>query len=276
MEEKTEEENKIIEKKPRIRGLKTVGILAGLLFGILFVSMVYEYYNSINVALNTPQAVYTFITNNYNGTIVNITNPDYKSLIRTVNTNTTLAGAPTNTTIYYLGAEFCPYCAVESYNLWYMLTNGKPFPALDSNFYTAEANIPAIPINYIQDNQTYPINFVPFEIPVTAQELSNIQQAQADFTSAIKSLSPFQQSLFSSENFSIPQIYVVKPLGNNTYSICQAYVGIPFMVYNQSTAQYLIGQFNTKGLAFNDVIPNPVAININLNTLNYCINEEAS
>jgi hypothetical protein len=239
--------------------------------------MIYEYNTSINLSLNSPKAIYSFITNNYNGTIVNTTNPNYAHLVKTMSSNETLAGAPTNTTIYYLGAEFCPYCAVESYNLWYYLTNGKPFPQFDSNYYVAEAGIPSIPINYIQGNQTKNINFVPFEIPVTAQELENNQkQAVADFKTAIQSLSPFQQSLFAEANFSIPQIYVVTPLGNNTYSVCQAYVGIPFMEYNKTTMQYLLGQYDVKGLSFGEVIPIPTAININLNALNYCVNEEAT
>ena len=227
------------------------------------------------------QTIYNFITSNFNNTLnsslqtnYNIQNSTFH-LVGAGRNNTTVSSFPNDnkTYLYYFGAQFCPFCAAESYVLWSYLSQNKPFPVLDQNFYQAELNIPAIPLSYIMSNDTNSnVVLIGDEVAISAyqQSTENNQTLRNQLLGWVGNMTPQQKYLFY-RGIKCPQVYVVRTENNHT-AICSAYVGILFIDYNDSNIPKLNTKaYNFRGINLNNVIPLPETINLNLNTLYSCV-----
>ena len=253
---KMEEEQKI-DKKAVLKKIKYPAIILGVLGAILLVFSVISIQPL--VSLPSPEETYNFIINNYNP---NIINASLQPQIITVNSTIPIKNYTTvvfnnGTYLYYFGAEFCPFCASLSY-VTYSALHNNTLPPYSNDFYIAEGNIPAIPINEIQQNaQLSGVDGMYFyENPMNTTELQDMPQYEiANLTQNwIASLPTQAQFLFGLGAYRYPNLFIVKTSGNTT-KICNAYSGIQLYQYNQTNAPQLSKYFNTKGLSLNAVIP---------------------
>ena len=206
----------------------------------------------------TPQATYNFIRNNFNTTAINTSlSPQIITINSTIPIkNYTTIVFPNGTYLYYFGAKFCPFCASLSYAT-YSISHNNTIPAYNTNFYSAEGNVPAIPISQILANGS--IKGIDamylYENPITTTELQDEPNYQvANLTNNWeKGLPPTVLYLFAMHS-SYPDIYIVHTNGSKT-TVCNAYQGINIYQYNQTTMTALSSNFNTKGLPLNSVIP---------------------
>lgn len=264
--------------------------IAGIALILVSVALIGLYYGIEDVVQQpNPHGTYTFITQNFNST------PSTQNLASassvTLDNNFTLNNATyyfneNSTTIYYLGADFCPFCGVESYDIYAYLHNTTVFPAYSSNNYmTAESGIPAIMPSLewgispdssgamsgtIGNN----INFEGWEIPINLTQLeteNSTQLAQAELT-VINSMPPQAQYLFSLQSYRFPQIYVVKTTGNQT-KVCSAYGGIVFYQTNSTDINQFKAVYNMSNVPLSTVIPDMSSVNYNYNLINQCVSE---
>lgn len=273
-------ENAPVEpKKEKKSFIEVVGLRWIVLGIVLFGIIAFAIYTALTQpVLPTEQAMYAFVTSNFNATISkNFSLPT--EAIAIINTSTVLTNNKTvvqlpdnnRTYIWFFSADYCPECAVESYILWNYTTQ-SPFPALDTDFYGAGFNIPGIPNSYINSNATTGMRFVGEQIPLsTAQVDSESSNASVAFTlNWLKSNLNLQQKVIFQETGYIPGLLVTKGVGNKTI-VCSAYSGISFIKYNASTSSQFLG-IDTKGLPLNSVVPTSGSINYNYNLLNACYN----
>ncbi len=205
----------------------------------------------------TPIATYNFIKTNFNATAINTTlSPQIITINSTIPIqNYTTIVFPNGTYLYYFGAKFCPFCASSGYAI-YSISHNYTIPAYNTNFYNAEGNVPAIPVNQIASGSINGINAMYlYENPISTIELQDEPSYQiANLTANWeRSLPPTALYLFAMHS-SYPDLYVVNTNGSKT-TICNAYQGINIYDYNQTTMKALSENFNTEGLPLNSVIP---------------------
>ena len=253
-----------MNKKDKIR-------IIAIAVGLLAISL--TFYIFTIPALNSPpnpQATYSFIANNFNTSI------NSSTILQTIKVNTTFQVNGTTYSwlqgkhIYYIGGEFCPYCASYSYILSEAFSGS--IPSYNTSFYTAEADVPAIPITAIA-SMTPPDNFTftYAENPINTtalgsyppQELSNMTQEW------LSSQPPIIQLL--AKGGTIPEVYVANTQGNTTY-ICNGYIGLPISVYNSTTTSQFEG-YDMVGVPYNSYLPSIYGLNLNYNMLEGCINK---
>lgn len=256
-----------MENKNKKTVLK-VAIMAIALVGITVAFFMYSY--PILNSPPTPQATYNFIKNNFNTSINSSTQLQIIKVNTTFEVNGTTYTWLQGKHIYYMGGEFCPYCASYSYVLSEAF-NGN-IPQLNSSFYIAEGQIPAIPISAIE-NMQIPDNFtlIASENPLTTADLSSYPpQELSNMTESWIAQQPSIMKVIASGG-TIPEVYVANTVGNETY-ICNGYVGLPISIYNQTTAsQY--SEYNMVGVPYNSYLPSPYGLNLNYNMLMGCINK---
>lgn len=253
-----------MEKNDKIR----VMVIA---IGLLLVSL--AFYILTIPTLNsspTPQATYNFIANNFNTSINTSTNLQIIKVNTTFQVNGTSYSWIQGKHIYYIGGEFCPYCASYSYVLSEAFSKG--IPAYNSTFYTAEGGIPAIPITAIA-SMAIPDNFtfIYAENPINTTTLGSYPpQELSNMTEAWLSMQPPIIQLLATGG-TIPEVYVANTQGNTTY-ICNGYIGLPISIYNRTTEGQYSG-YNMVGVPYNSYLPSPNGLNINYNMLMGCINK---
>lgn len=252
-----------MNKKDKIR-IITIGI------GLLVIS--FAFYVFTIPALNSPpnpQATYSFIANNFNTSINSSTNLQVIKVNTTFQANGTTYSWLQGKHIYYIGGEFCPYCA--SYSYIFSEAFSGSISAYNNSFYIAEGYVPAIPITAIA-SMTPPDNFTftYAENPINTTELGNYPpQALVNMTDAwLSSQPPIMQLL--AQGGTIPEVYVSNTQGNTTY-ICNGYIGLPISVYNSTASQF--AGYDMVGVPYNSYLPSPYGLNLNYNMLMGCINK---
>ncbi len=206
----------MFSKKDKI---KIIGIGVGLL-AITIAFIIYSY-PTLN-SQPSAQATHNFIANNFNTNINSSTN------LQIIKVNTTFAVNGTTYTwlqgkhIYYVGGEFCPYCA--SYSYIFSEAFSGSIPKFNSSFYIAEGEVPAIPITAIAQ-MTPPDNFTfnYAENPLNTTDLGTYPpQELANMTQAwLSSQLPIMQLV--AQGGTIPEVYVANTIGNTTY-VCNGYI----------------------------------------------------
>ena len=253
-----------MDKKDKIR-------IMAIAIGLLAISLAFYIYTMPKLNSSpTPQATYSFIANNFNTTINASTNLQIIKVNTTFQVNGTSYSWLQGKNIYYIGAEFCPYCASYSY-IFSQAFSGS-IPSYNSSFYTAEGDVPAIPISAIA-SMTPPDNFtfIYAENPINATTLGSYPpQALINMTDEwLSSQLPIIQLL--AKGGTVPEVYVANTQGNTTY-ICNGYVGLPISIYNSTTAGQFSG-YDMVGVSYNSFLPSPYGLNINYNMLIGCINK---
>jgi len=254
--EETKADKIEIDKKSVMKKIKYPAIILGILGAILLAFAII----SIEplVSSPSPNTIYNFISSNYNP---NVVNASLQPQIITINSTIPIKNYTTvvfnnGTYLYYFGAEFCPYCAGLSY-VTYSAMHNNTLPAYNSNYYIAEGNIPAIPINEIQQNaQLSGVDGIYlYEDPTNTTQLSDLPQYEiANITQNWEASLPTQAQFLFGISPRFPSLLIVKTTGNTT-KVCNAYTGIQLYEYNQTNAPQLSKYFNTKGLSLNAVIP---------------------
>lgn len=264
----------------RRKAFKIAGI-ALLLFAIAGIA----FYIALPYVTQPEQSqnTYDFIAQNWNSTLMN-TNIATTQTITVPNNftwdNQTYYFDDTNLSIYYIGADYCPYCAMESYPIFYY-QYGTILPYNGANYIQAENGLPAINPSLEFSNITgqpamqninISTNQYIYEFPITLSDLSTMSQADLNQTEAneISLMTPEAEYLFSLQNFQYPQVYVVKTTGIQT-RICSAYAGMPIYQYNATDQSNLEQAFNMTGIPLNTIIPDPTAMNYNYNLLGQCM-----
>jgi hypothetical protein len=253
-----------MEKKDKLR-------VIAIAIGLLAISLAFYLYTFpiLNSPPN-PQATYGFISNNFNTSINSSTNLQILKVNTTFQVNGTTYSWLQGKNIYYIGGEFCPYCA--SYSYIFSKAFSGSIPKYNSSFYTAEGDVPAIPISAIA-SMTPPDNFTfnYAENPINAttlgsyppNELSNMTEKW------LSSQLPILQLL--AKGGTIPEVYIANTQGNTTY-ICNGYVGLPISIYNSTSASQFAG-YDMVGVPYNSYLPSPYGLNLNYNLLVGCINK---
>ena len=266
---------------------KKVLTIAGIALILLSVAVVGLYYG-IEYTAQPPstQGAYNFIVQNYNSTLTTKNLTSTSSI--TVDNNFTLNNQTyyfndNTTTIYYLGADFCPYCAMEGFNIYAYLHNTTTFPAYNSqNYMIAEDGVPAIMPslewgipnnNGIISGTANGVNIQGWEVPITTSQLqtenaSLLKQAELN---TISSMPPEAQYLFSLQGYRFPQVYVVKTIGNQT-TICNAYGGVIFYQVNATDINTFKEIYNMNNVPLATVIPDMGSMNYNYNLIGQCVN----
>ncbi len=257
-----------------MKGKKSFLIISAIIIVLIGGLAIYSYTNILKQP--SSKATYNFITANFNTTITNQSVKAY-SIPSTLNATNETITFPQGNYIFFVGGEFCPYCASESYVMSYLFTN--KIPAYNNSFYIAEYNIPAVPTTYITkqaNNKGSKLSqrnftFVPIENPLTAIQLTSEpkQMVKTQIDTWINSLSPLHK-YFVEANETIPRIYVTSTVGNTT-KLCEAYAGVKLVRFNSNTTKHFT-QFNMVGLPYKSIVPYPPTLNENLNILNSCMN----
>ncbi|MEM0174210.1 MAG: hypothetical protein QXI16_06875 [Sulfolobaceae archaeon] len=246
-----------------------------------------------NTQASSPQAVQKFLYQNFNSTQESL---NLTSTIAVIPNNFTLNGQTyyfndTTPTIYYLGADFCPYCASLGYDIYYNLNQKLPpsYQTAPNDYMLAEGNIPALlpqiewglPINNNEmagevDNAT----FYGWEMPISTTQLAqaissgNETAIRATELSVISNMTPQAQYLFSAQQFNFPQLYVVKTIGNST-EVCNSYAGILLYQYNATDATNF-ASYNMTGIPLGTILIQPAAENYNYNLFANCLKKLTS
>jgi len=245
-----------IDKKAVLKKIKYPAIIVGVLGVILLVFSIISIQPLVSSP--SPNTIYNFISSNYNP---NAVNASLQPQIITINSTIPIKNYTTvvfnnGTYLYEFGAEFCPYCASLSYVV-YSATHNNTLPAYNSNYYIAEGNIPAIPVNEIQQNaQLSGVDGIYlYEDPTNTTQLSDLPQYEiANITQKWEASLPTQAQFLFGISPRFPSLLIVKTTGTTT-KVCNAYTGIQLYQYNQTNAPQLSQYFNTKGLSLNAVIP---------------------
>lgn len=263
-----------------------LAILAGI---FIFIAL-YVYISAI-AAQPTPVNMYNYIVNNYATNLVNASSTGviYYSIPTTSefslnNTTNVSVTFPQGKYIYFYGAEYCPYCAVESYVIYNYLNPNTPFPSYNSNWTVTELNIPMIPFNLIQANAgsngyTLVWNEAPVNATVQEENQNNLGYLSGLMQNWYESIPLQQRVLFNTTSSTIPQVYVVDTNGSTT-NICMAYADLPvfgqynssFTSLNENLSTANIKQLDLNGINSGAVIPLPSVINVEYNILQECGN----
>ncbi|MHB1764748.1 MAG: hypothetical protein ACYCS1_04315 [Gammaproteobacteria bacterium] len=257
----------------------------------------------------SPQVLYNFITSNYYTHINNNTgvlilpnlpetfqyNTNSKNFTNVSAGNSSLSLSlatghmPQGKFIYFYGAKYCPYCAIESYVLYNYIHPNTSFPSYSNSWNVAELNLPSIPESLITSQVTNPAlngyTIVWNEAPLTAQELANNNNAydSQQMLSWLDNLSVPDRELFTEassamNSSSIPQIYVVSTNATSTRA-CVAYSDLPviqqynsnFASLNQNLSTENLPALNAEGLSNGQQVPVPSIMNIEYNILSKCV-----